>query len=147
MLISYQNDQHVKTIIFVKLDHFWAALPDKNLFFSQIRVCRKTACWVGGCKHPAGSRLESPLGLVQFSSKPCWGLSWGIVRAFELGIFSLWQSLFIQKQFWQMAHASLKTLEMCVQTSVTLPPLSPIWIHYISKSLVEVNQAKKSLVR
>ena len=36
-LISCKNDQRVKTIIFYKLDHFWAALWTKNLFPFQNR--------------------------------------------------------------------------------------------------------------
>ena len=36
-LISCQNDQCLRTIIFCKLDHFWAALWTKNLFPSQNR--------------------------------------------------------------------------------------------------------------
>ena len=36
-LISCQNDQRIETIIFCKLDHFWAALWTKKIFPSQNR--------------------------------------------------------------------------------------------------------------
>ena len=37
LLISCHNNQYIETIIFCKLDHFWAALWTKKIFPSQNR--------------------------------------------------------------------------------------------------------------